>query len=215
LYNKLIESKKIAIYKYKNDLPEDFQIPGDLAIDTEAMGLNMARDRLCVLQFSNGDGNGHLIIFDGKNYDAPNLKKLLSDQSRAKIFHYARFDLAIIHKYLGLKLSNIYCTKVASKLIRTYTDCHGLKDLCKELLDIQISKQQQTSYWGAPELSNDQLNYAATDVLYLHKLRDKLNIMLQRENRQELAMNCFQFLPLRAELDILGWNEIDVFAYKS
>jgi ribonuclease D len=188
------------------------KLDGDLAIDSEAMGLNMNRDRLCVIQLSNGDGNAYLISFDGSNYDAPNLKKLLLDPKRVKIFHYARFDVAIIYKYLGIKLENIYCTKIASKIARTYTEHHGLKDLCRELLDVNLSKQQQSSYWGAEELSKEQSNYAASDVLYLHKLKEMLDNMLSRESRLELAYRCFKFIPLRVELDVLGWLDIDVFA---
>ena len=209
-----MRSRKIAIYQYKNDIPEDLKIDGDLAIDTETIGLNMNRDRLCVVQLSNGDGNAHLVSFDGTNYDAPNLKKLLLDSKRLKIFHYARFDVAIIYKYLGVKLDNIYCTKIASRIARTYTDYHGLKELCRELLDINMSKQQQSSYWGNAELSKEQINYAASDVLYLHRLKEILNKMLSRENRLELAYKCFEFIDLRAELDILGWNDIDIFAHK-
>lgn len=191
------------------------KIKGDLAIDSESMGLNIKRDRLCVIQLSNGDGNAHLVEFKPGKYDAPNLRKLLLQKSVVKIFHYARFDLAMIYQFLGIKLENIYCTKVASKLARTYTEYHGLKDLCRELLNIQISKHQQSSYWGSKELSNDQVNYAASDVLYLHQLRDSLNNMLEREGRLHLALKCFAFLPTRIELDVEGWNDIDIFAYKS
>lgn len=215
IVNYFIAEKNIANYKYKNDLPESLVIDGDIAIDTEATGLNMNRDRLCVLQLSNGDGNAHLVVFDKDNYQAPNLKKLLSDRSSVKLFHYARFDVAIINKFLGIALDNIYCTKVASRIARTYTDSHGLKELCRELLDINLSKQQQSSYWGAEELSKEQINYAANDVLYLHRLREHLNQMLRREGRLELAHECFRFLPLRTKLDLLGWDEVDIFAYKS
>ena len=187
---------------------------GDLAIDTEATGLNLNRDRLCVLQLSNGDGNAHLVRFDLNNYDAPHLKKILSNPKICKIFHYARFDVAMISKFLGIELENIYCTKIASKIARTYTDTHGLKDLCRELLGVQISKQQQSSYWGAEDLSKEQLDYAASDVLHLHSLRGKLNEMLSRESRLGLASECFRFVPLRVKLDILGWGEVDVFSYK-
>jgi len=195
-------------------LPQDVNLTGDLAIDTEATGLNFTRDRLCVLQISNGDGNAHLIRFDPGNYTAPNLKKLLSNSESCKIFHYARFDVAIISKFLKVNLENVYCTKIASRIARTYTDSHGLKDICRELLDIQISKHQQSSYWGAESLSKEQIDYAAGDVLYLHALRAKLNEILMREGRYELAMECIKFLPLRVKLDLSGWSEIDIFAHK-
>lgn len=178
------------------------------------MGLNPHRDRLCVLQLSNGDGDAHLVNFEPGKYDAPNLKKLLSDKTTQKIFHYARFDLMAIYKFLGIELENIYCTKIASRLCRTYTDNHGLKDLCKELLGVQISKVQQTSYWGTNELTNEQKEYAAGDVLYLHQLRDKLNQMLEKEGRIELHRECCDFLMCRVKLDLMGWLDFDIFAYK-
>lgn len=177
------------------------------------MGLNLQRDRLCVLQISNGDGNAYLVHFIDKNFNAPNLKKLLLDAARCKIFHYARFDLAAIKKYLEIDLENIFCTKVASKLVRTYTDSHGLKDLCRELLAIQISKQQQSSYWGNTVLTTEQTEYAAKDVLYLHQIRTILHNMLVTENRLEMAKQIFKFLPIRANLDLMGWNEIDIFVH--
>lgn len=194
-------------------MPQDFQLPGDLAIDTETMGLNLQRDRLCLLQISNGDGNAYLINFINKSFDAPNLKRMLLDKTRCKIFHYARFDLAAIKKYLEIDLENIFCTKIASKLVRTYTDSHGLKDLCRELLAIQISKQQQSSYWGATELTSDQQEYAAKDVLYLHQIRSILQKMLDTEKRSEIAEQIFKFLPIRANLDLAGWNDIDIFMH--
>ncbi len=194
-------------------MPQDFHLSGDLAIDTETMGLNLQRDRLCLLQISNGDGDAYLINFINKNFDAPNLKKMLLDTTRCKIFHYARFDLAAIKKYLEIDLENIFCTKIASKLVRTYTDSHGLKDLCRELLAVQISKQQQSSYWGTTELTSDQQEYAAKDVLYLHQIRSILQKMLDTENRSEIAQHIFKFLPIRANLDLMGWNEIDIFAH--
>jgi len=203
----------MAIKFYQNDLPNDFELEGDLAIDTETMGLNLIRDKLCLLQFSNGDGNAHLVHFLDQNYNAPNLKKLLSDKDRCKIFHFARFDLAAIKKYLCIELENIFCTKISSKLVRTYTESHGLKDLCRELLGVNISKQQQSSYWGAENLSHEQKDYAAKDVLYLHRLREALKEMLTKENRLELAYNIFKFLPTRAYLDLIGWNEIDIFMH--
>jgi ribonuclease D len=202
---------KVTIYK--NDLPEEFNLPGDLAIDTETMGLNFHRDRLCVIQISNGDGDSYLVQFKDENYDAPNLKKLLLDKNRSKIFHYARFDLAVIKKYLNVELSNIFCTKIASKLTRTYTDYHGLKDLCRELLNVNISKQQQSSYWGANELSDEQKEYAAKDVVYLHSLTEILIERLAELKRSNIAHQLFEFLPVRAELDLIGWNDIDIFAH--
>ncbi len=187
---------------------------GDIAIDTETTGLNLSRDRLCLIQLSNGDSNAHLVKFDLDKYEAPNLRKLLSNKGAMKIFHFARFDVAVVKKFLDVDLSNIYCTKIASKIARTYTDSHGLKELCRELLNVTISKQQQSSYWGAGALSQDQLVYAASDVLYLHKLRDKLDVMLRRENRTKLAHECFDFLTHRVALDLSGWEGVDIFAYK-
>ena len=203
----------ITIFTYQNDLPDDFQLTGDLAIDTETMGLNPHRDRLCLLQLSNGDGNAHLINFIDKEYQAPNLIRLLEDNNRTVIMHFARFDVAIILYYLNVRIKNIYCTKIASRLVRTYTDSHGLKELCRELLNIQISKHQQSSDWGSTELSKEQLEYAASDVLYLHQIREKLNIMLQREKRSKIAQSCFDFLKTRVELDLIGWPEFDIFSH--
>jgi ribonuclease D len=203
----------MSVHLYKGDIPADLVVKGDLAVDTEAMGLNNSRDRLCVLQFSNGDGNAHLVHFEPGQYAAPNLKRLLADTSTTKIFHFARFDLAIIRAYLGVLVQPVYCTKIASKLARTYTDRHGYKDICRELLGIEVSKQQQSSDWGSATLSEDQLNYAASDVLHLHTLREKLNAMLQRENRHQLAHACFNFLPARAMLDLAGWQDIDIFEH--
>ena len=203
----------MKVTTYQNDIPEDFHLPGDLAIDTETMGLQLHRDRLCVLQMSNGDGDCYLVHFDGSDYSAPNLKKLLQDEDRGMIFHYARFDIAVIKKYLNVNIKNIFCTKIASKLVRTYTDYHGLKELCRELLGISISKQQQSSYWGDSELSDDQKEYAAKDVVYLHSLRAILSKMLVENGRSKIAHKLFEFLPTRAELDIMGWNDIDIFAH--
>ena len=203
----------MKVVVYNNDIPDDLYLPEDLAIDTETMGLKFHRDRLCVLQMSNGGGNSYLVHFDGADYSAPNLKKLLRDEKRGIIFHYARFDVAVIKKYLGVDIKNIFCTKIASKLVRTYTDHHGLKDLCRELLGISISKQQQSSYWGAPELSEEQKEYAARDVVYLHSLRAILSERLVKNKRSKLAHKLFEFLPTRAELDIIGWNDIDIFAH--
>lgn len=194
-------------------MPDDFIIDGDLAIDTETMGLNLLRDKLCVLQISNGNGSAYLIQFINKNYSAPNLKKLLLDKDRCKIFHFARFDLAAIKHYLEIDLQNIFCTKIASKLVRTYTDAHSLKELCRELVGIQISKQQQSSYWGNNQLSKEQKEYAAKDVLYLHQIRSSLEKMLTSEGRLKIAQKLFTFLPIIAELDLIGWNELDIFAH--
>jgi ribonuclease D len=201
------------IYKFENDLPKSLQITGDLAIDTETMGLNLRRDRLCLIQINNGGDDNYLIKFNNQNYDAPNLKKLLGDQNTTKIFHYARFDIAVIKYYLGVTMQNIFCTKIASKLVRTYTEYHGLKDICRELLGAHISKQQQSSYWGADNISAEQEGYAANDVIYLHKLRNALTNMLVREGRLELAKKIFEFLPTRVMLDIEGWNDIDIFSH--
>ena len=177
------------------------------------MGLNNHRDRLCVVQISDGNGDGHVVHFPKAEYNCPNLLKVICDKSRVKLFHFGRFDIAILQHYLSIEISNVYCTKIASRLCRTFTDAHGLKDLCYDLIGVKISKQQQTSYWGTPDLNSDQIAYAASDVLYLHKLRSKLNDMLVRENRLELAQKCFDFLPTRAELDTLGWNEFDIFQH--
>lgn len=200
---------------HKNDLPDDFTMEGDIAIDTEAMGLQFHRDRLCTVQFCGPDRMTHIVQFTSKEYNAPNLINLLSDKDKVKIFHYGRFDLAIIEYYLGIKLENIFCTKIASKLARTYTDNHGLKDLCKELIGISLSKQQQSSNWGAEDLSKDQLEYAAKDVIYLHQIREEITKMLVKEERLELAKELFAFLPTRAHLDIIGWNDKDIFSHGS
>ena len=196
---------------FQNDLPDNFNIEGDLAIDTETMGLKLHRDKLCLLQISNGDDNAYLVNFINKDYSAPNLKKLLLDKNRCKIFHFARFDLASIKHYLTIDLENIFCTKIASKLTRTYTDAHSLKELCRELLDVGISKQQQRSYWGSVDLTQEQQNYAAKDVLYLHRIKTILEKMLIQDNRLEIANKIFHFLPTRADLDLMGWDDIDIF----
>lgn len=198
---------------HKNDLPANVTLGNILAIDTETMGLNPLRDRLCLIQLSSGDGNAHLVAFDGKDYSAPNLRKLLSDKNLTSIFHFARFDVAVLKHYLDVDLANIYCTKIASKLVRTYTDKHGLKDICKELLSVDLSKQQQSSDWGNSELTNDQCNYAASDVLHLHALKNKLDAMLERTGRTDIAKACFNFLPTRAALDLKGWEPVDIFAH--
>jgi ribonuclease D len=201
-------------YLHKGDLPSDIKFEGSVAVDSETLGLNNLRDKLCVVQLSAGDGNAHLVQLDRTTYNAPNLKKLFEDASVTKIFHFARFDVAVIKHYLGVQTNSIYCTKIASKLVRTYTDGHGLKDLCLELLDRKISKQQQSSDWGAETLTKDQISYAASDVLYLHELMAKLNVMLVREGRMALAKKCFDFIQTRSELDLAGWAEVDIFAHK-
>jgi ribonuclease D len=197
---------------YTGDLPKGRLTGRIVAIDTETMGLDPHRDRLCLVQLSEGDGSAVLVQFAG-DYAAPELKRLLADDSVLKLFHFGRFDMAVLKHFLGVMPQPVYCTKVASKLARTFTDRHGLKDLCKELLGIELSKQQQSSDWGAAELTPDQLAYAASDVLYLHALRERLDAMLRREGREGLARACFEFLPTRAELDLRGWSEIDPFAH--
>jgi len=205
----------MAVYLHEEDLPGDVSFAdGPIAVDTEAMGLNPHRDRLCVVQLSDGKGDEHLVRFrKGSDYSAPNLKALLSDPQRLKLYHFARFDLGIMEAYLGIVAGPVYCTRTASRLVRTYTDRHGLKDLIKEMLNIDVSKQQQTSDWGADELSDAQRDYAASDVRYLHALKEKLDERLGRENRVGLAQACFDFLPARASLDIAGWAEQDIFAH--
>jgi len=203
----------MSITQHEQDLPDDLDFGSSVAIDTEAMGLNPYRDRLCLVQLSAGDGTCHLVQFKGNDYHAPNLKRLLTDPTIEKVFHFARFDLAILHHYLGVTCQPVYCTKIASKLARTYTDRHGLKDLCQELLGIELSKQMQSSDWGVAELSEAQLTYAAHDVLHLHQLRERLDAMLSREQRLDLAAACFAFLPWRARLDLAGWPGVDIFAY--
>ncbi len=202
----------MSITLHKNDLPDDLDLGNVIAIDTEAMGLQYGRDRICLIQLSSGDGNAHLVQMLDKSYDAPNLKKLISNPDIMKLFHFARFDVAIIKKYLGVNCPNIYCTKIASKLARTYTDKHGLKHICKELIGVDISKQCQSSDWGAEELSTEQLNYAASDVYYLHKLKSTLDKMLEREGRTALAQNCFDFMQTRTDLDLQGWSQ-DIFEH--
>jgi len=203
----------MTIRLHQGDLPDDFQ-PGDsIAIDTETLGLNPHRDRLCLVQMSRGDGEADLVQIARGQKAAPNLVRLLADPSVTKIFHFARFDLAILQQTFGLRAGPIYCTKIASRLTRTYTDRHGLKDLVRELLGVELSKQQQTSDWGAERLTEAQLAYAASDVLHLHALREKLDVLLARENRAAIAQACFDFLPTRAELDLLGWSETDIFAH--
>ena len=203
----------MANFTYSEDLPEDLDVGQIVAIDCETMGLKPSRDRLCVVQLSSGDGNTHIIQIEKGQTKAPNLVNLLSNDKILKLFHFGRFDIAILFSTFGVITSPVYCTKIASKIARTYTDRHGLKNLLSEILDVDISKQQQSSDWGAKHLSKAQIEYAATDVLYLHSLREKLNEMLTRENRSELANECFKFLPSRAVLDIKGWNDIDIFEH--
>lgn len=204
----------MTVYFHEEDLPDGVLTTGDIAVDTETMGLDPHRDRLCVIQLSDGSGDEHLVRFSpGSSYDAPNLRALLSDPDRVKLYHFARFDVGVIQKYLGVKAAPIYCTKIASKLVRTYTDRHGLKEICREILGVEISKQQQSSDWGAPELSDAQKDYAASDVRYLHRLREELDKRLEREGRTDLAKACFDFLPTRAALDLAGWPETDIFAH--
>lgn len=199
------------IHLHKNDLPAEIIFEGAVAIDTETMGLKPHRDRLCVVQLSGGDGVCHLVQMTADKFQAPNLSKLLTDPKIVKIFHYARFDIATLYHHLGVMTNNIYCTKIASKFVRTFTDRHGLKDLCRELLGIELSKQEQTSDWGADVLTPEQKKYAATDVLYLHQLKEKLDILLAREKKQDLATACFHFLPTRAKIDLLCGEEYDIF----
>ena len=203
----------MAIELHRGNLPDGLNLGNIVAVDTETMGLKPLSDRLCVVQLSSGNGVSHLIQFAPGEYEALNLKRILSDPDVLKLFHYARFDIAIIRQYLGVTCKPVYCTKIASKLARTYTDRHGLKDLCRELLGIDLSKQQQSSDWGCADLSEAQLNYAAADVLHLHSLREKLDIMLAREGRSQIAQATFDFLITRAELDLMGWDEIDIFAH--
>jgi len=205
----------MTIELYKGDLPDGLDWGDAVAIDTETLGLNPLRDRLCLVQLSSGDGNAHLVQLARGEYEAPNLKALLLDEDVTKIFHFARFDITTLYHHLGVMTTPVYCTKIASKLTRTYTQYHGLKDLCRELAGVEISKQQQSSDWGADELSPEQLKYAASDVLYLLKLRDVLKMRLAREERTELAQSCFEFLPTRALLDLEGWPEHDIFSHAS
>ncbi len=197
---------------HQGDLPADLDLGPVVAIDSETMGLNPHRDRLCLVQLSAGDGDSHLVQFrDG--FEAPRLSALLADPQVLKLFHFGRFDLAVMARYLGVMAAPVYCTKIASKLTRTFTDRHGLKDLCRDLIGVELSKQQQTSDWGAAELSREQINYAASDVLHLHGLKAKLDAMLEREGRTEFADSCFRFLPTRAALDLAGWRETDIFEH--
>lgn len=198
---------------YKNDLPDGLNLGPVVAIDCETMGLNPHRDRLCVVQMSGGDGNTHIVQVSKGQDSAPNLCAMLTDPKVLKLFHFGRFDIAALFNAFGALTAPVYCTKIASRLVRTYTDRHGLKNLTQELIGVDLSKQQQSSDWGAEKLTEAQLDYAASDVLYLHRLRDELNIRLTREDRMEVAQSCFDFLPVRAQLDLLGWPETDIFAH--
>ena len=209
----------MAIHLHKNDLPDGLTFTGAIAVDTETLGLKPARDRLCLVQLSAGDGEVHIVQFAPESeqnpdpYAAPNLKAVLGDRQLVKIFHYARFDLAIIAQYLNVHAAPLWCTKIASKLVRTYTDRHGLKELCRELLQVDLSKAQQSSDWGGPDLSDAQLNYAASDVLHLHALKDRLETMLDREGRRPMAEACFDFVLVRSAMDLAGWEDIDIFSH--
>jgi len=209
----------MAIHLHKNDLPDGVTFTGSIAVATETLGLKPSRDRLCLVQLSQGDGEVHIVQFEPESehnqdpYAAPNLKAVLNDRQLVKIFHFARFDLATIAQYLGVHAAPLWCTKIASKLVRTYTDRHGLKDLCRELLQVDLSKAQQSSDWGAPDISDAQLNYAASDVLHLHALKDKLETMLDREGRRPMAEACFDFVLVRSAMDLAGWEDIDIFSH--
>jgi len=203
----------MKITLHKNDLPDGLDLGPIVAIDSETLGLNPYRDRLCLAQLSAGDGTAHMVQFAAGGFAAPNLKRLLTDPKVIKLFHYGRFDMAMFRRHLGVMTAPVYCTKIASKLVRTYTDRHGLKDLVKELLNVDMSKEQQSSDWGAPDLTEKQLAYAASDVTHLHRLKDALDGMLAREGRTALAKSCFDFLPTRVELDLAGWPDTDIFAH--
>ncbi|WP_174273454.1 ribonuclease D [Sphingomonas bacterium] len=204
----------MSVFLHEEDLPADALGPGAVAVDTETMGLITPRDRLCLVQISDGRGDEHLVRFGpGSDYAAPHLRAVLADPDRLKLYHFARFDLAAIRHYMGVWAAPVFCTKIASRLVRTYTDRHGLKELVRELIGVDISKQQQSSDWGGPELSDAQKEYAASDVRFLHAMKEKLEERLARENRTALAQACFDFLPARAELDLAGWPEIDIFAH--
>jgi ribonuclease D len=206
----------MAVHLHEEDLPEGVLAPGPVAVDTETMGLITPRDRLCLVQISDGKGDEHLVRFGaGSTFDAPNLKAVLADPARLKLYHFARFDLAAVEHYLGVTAAPVFCTKIASKLVRTYTDRHGLKDLVRELLGKEVSKQQQSSDWGARELTEAQKDYAASDVRYLHAMHTILVERLAREHRTELAQACFDFLPARARLDLAGWPDHDIFSHEA
>jgi ribonuclease D len=204
----------MAVHFHEEDLPENVLGAGPVAVDTETMGLQPGRDRLCLVQIADGSGDEHLVRFGpDSNYAAPNLKAVLADPARLKLYHFARFDLASIHAYLGIMAEPVYCTKISSRLVRTYTDRHGLKELVRDLVGIDISKQQQSSDWGGPVINDAQRDYAASDVRYLHRMKDALDLRLVREGRMAIAQACFDFLPHRAMLDLAGWPEVDIFAH--
>lgn len=203
----------MTVYLHEGDLPDGLDLGPEVAIDSETMGLRFRRDPLCVVQLSSGNGDAHVVRLNRPGYDCPNLKALLADPKVLKIFHFGRFDIGMFDLHLGVETRPVYCTKIASKLARTYTDRHGLKDVARELAGVDMSKAQQSSDWGSPVLSQAQLDYAASDVLYLHAIKAKLDVMLEREGRAELARACFNFLPTRSRLDLAGWDEIDIFAH--
>jgi len=203
----------MTIHYHRDDLPTDADLGQVVAVDSETMGLNLQRDRLCVVQLSGGDGDAHVVHLTAPAIKAPNLARLFADPAILKLFHFARFDVAMIRRHLGVRCTPVWCTKIASKLTRTNTDRHGLKDLCRDLIGIDLSKQQQTSDWGAASLSAEQLSYAASDVLHLHQLKARLDELLDREGRRALAEACFGFLPERAELDLAGWSDEDIFSH--
>lgn len=213
IWERKAKGTKVANFLYKNDLPDGLDLGPIVAIDCETMGLNPHRDRLCVVQMSGGDGNAHMVQVEQGQTQAPKLCTMLENPDVLKLFHFGRFDIAALFNAFGATTAPVYCTKIASKMVRTYTDRHGLKNLLQELVGVDISKQQQSSDWGADKLTDAQLDYAASDVLYLHQLRDELNVRLDREGRSELAQACFDFLPTRAKLDLAGWPEIDIFAH--
>ena len=208
-----VDGRNVAVHLHKGDLPGDVAFSGPVAVDSETLGLSLIRDPLCLVQLSDGGNEAHLVQLNRESYDAPNLKRVLTDPAHLKLFHFARFDIAMFMRDLSIVTAPLYCTKIASKLVRTYTDRHGLKDLTKELLGRDLSKEQQSSDWGQPDLSDAQLAYAASDVLHLHALKEKLDTMLAREGRTEIAQACFDFLPTRAALDLAGWEDVDIFSH--
>ena len=203
----------MTIHLHQYDIPDNLSFHGTVAVDTETSGLNLKRDRLCLIQLSDGNGDAHLVHFPTPRYDAPRLKRLIADDTVTKLFHFARFDIAVLSQRLNVWCTPVYCTKIASKLVRTYTDRHSLKELCRDLLGIEMTKAQQSSDWGAAILTQEQQIYAASDVLHLHRLREKLDVMLEREDRSDLAIKCFSFIQTRARLDLAGWGEDDIFAH--
>ena len=203
----------MTIHLHQYDIPDNLSFHGTVAVDTETSGLNLKRDRLCLIQLSDGNGDAHLVHFPTPRYDAPRLKRLIADDTVTKLFHFARFDIAVLSQRLNVWCTPVYCTKIASKLVRTYTDRHSLKELCRDLLGIELTKAQQSSDWGAAILSQEQQIYAASDVLHLHRLREQLDVMLEREDRSDLAIKCFAFIQTRARLDLAGWGEDDIFAH--